>query len=86
MDQHAQATAQPIAQAGPRLYTQADVSERCRLSRSHIYNLMQRGKFPQPAVRMGTRFTRWAACDVDGWIADPQGWIEAHSQASEGTV
>lgn len=63
-----------------RLYTQADVSTRCRLSRSHLYNLMDRGQFPRPAVRLGPKFTRWAAIDVDDWVRDPQGWIERHAQ------
>ena len=38
------------------------------------------GRFPQP-VRSGPKFTRFRACDVLAWAADPEGWIEAHLTA-----
>lgn len=63
----------------PRLYTQADVSERCRLSRSHLYSLLARRQFPAPALRLGPKFTRWSSADVDEWVRDPQGWIDRHA-------
>jgi len=46
-------------------------------SRSHVNNLVRRGQFPPPAVRLGPRFTRWRAADVAAYLADPQGWIDA---------
>lgn len=63
------------------LYAQPDILSRGKFSKSHLYNLMARGQFPQPALRCGPRFTRWAASDVDAWLADPKGWIERHSEA-----
>lgn len=56
------------------LLTQADISAQCALSKSFLYALVARGAFPAPAVRLGSRFTRWASTDVDAWKADPQGW------------
>ena len=46
------------------LYAQPDILSRGRFSKSHLYNLMARGHFPQPVLRMGPRFTRWS---VSGW-------------------
>jgi predicted DNA-binding transcriptional regulator AlpA len=47
-------------------------------SKSHIYNLIKRGKFPAPAIRCGPRFTRWRASDVLAWASDPQAYIDAN--------
>ncbi len=71
---------------GPRLYSQPDVTARCRVSRSQIYNLMQRGQFPQPVLRLGPKFTRWSASDVDAWASDPARWIARHAEAVEGVA
>jgi len=62
------------------LYTQTDITTRCRFSKSHLYNLIERGHFPPAALRCGPRFTRWKACDVQAWLSDPQGWIAAHAE------
>lgn len=62
------------------LYAQPDILTRGKFSKSHLYNLMARGQFPQPALRCGPRFTRWSAADVDAWLSDPQGWITAHAE------
>jgi predicted DNA-binding transcriptional regulator AlpA len=64
------------------LYAQPDILARGKFSKSHLYNLMARGQFPQPSLRCGPRFTRWSAADVDGWLADPQGWITAHAEST----
>ncbi len=64
------------------LYAQPDILARGNFSKSHLYNLMARGQFPQPSLRCGPRFTRWSAADVDGWLADPQGWITAHAESA----
>lgn len=61
------------------LYAQPDILSLGRFSKSHLYNLMDRGHFPKPCLVMGPRFTRWKASDVQAWLADPQGWIEAHA-------
>ncbi|MEN9780738.1 MAG: hypothetical protein RL014_1886 [Pseudomonadota bacterium] len=73
------ATVQPSV----ALYTQRDVIARCNFSKSHLYNLIARCQFPQPALRCGPRFTRWSASEVNAWLLDPAGWIRQHSpQAS----
>ena len=48
-------------------------------SRAHFYDLVREGKFPAPAFKDGTRFTRWRASDVQSWLADPQAWIDANA-------
>lgn len=62
------------------LYAQSEITALGKFSKSHLYNLIARGQFPQPALRCGPRFTRWAAVDVDAWMADPAGWITAHAE------
>ena len=64
------------------LYAQPDILTRGKFSKSHLYNLMARGQFPQPALRCGPRFTRWSAVDIDAWMSDPQGWITAHTESA----
>lgn len=69
-----------IAQSQPsaRLYASPEILNRGRFSKSHLYNLMARGEFPQPALRNGPRFTRWSGADVDAWFANPDEWIKAN--------
>lgn len=67
------------AQGPPALYAQPDILSRGKFSKSHLYNLMARGHFPKPALRMGPRFTRWSAEEVDGWFADPTGYVASHA-------
>lgn len=57
-----------------------DVMSRVRCSRPTVYRMMARAQFPKPALRCGPRFTRWAARDVNAWLANPQGWIEANTK------
>ena len=73
------ATIETQATQTKALYSQPDILARGRFSKSHLYNLMARGQFPRPSLRCGPRFTRWSAADVDGWLADPQGWIATHA-------
>lgn len=62
-----------------------EITKTANISRAHLYNLLGRGQFPQPALRVGPRFTRWKACDVHAWLADPQSWIAANqSTKTEG--
>lgn len=68
-------------QQGPALYTAGDILTLARVSKSHLYALVARGQFPEPAVRCGPRFTRWAARDVDEWLADPAGWMSSRAPA-----
>lgn len=62
------------------LYALPDILARGKFSKSHIYNLMARGQFPQPVLRMGPRFTRWASASVDSWFSDPSAWIKANAK------
>ena len=57
----------------------ADILSRGKFSKSHVYNLMARGQFPLPILKLGPRFTRWSAQEVDEWFADPAAWIAAHT-------
>ncbi len=70
------AMVQPHTRAA--FYAQPDILVRGNFSKSHLYNLMARHHFPQPCLRMGPRFTRWSAEEVDLWFQDPPKWIEAH--------
>ena len=67
---------QPISQ----LYALPDILARGKFSKSHVYNLIARGQFPKPSLVLGPRFTRWSAADVDAWLADPQGYVNAHAE------
>lgn len=64
-----------------KLYTQRDITSRFNFSKSHLYNMMARGHFPQAALRMGPRFTRWNS-EVDVWGADPVQWIAANANSA----
>jgi predicted DNA-binding transcriptional regulator AlpA len=66
-----------------RLYALPDILSRGKFSKSHLYNLVARGHFPQPVLRMGPRFTRWSAERCDEWFSDPQGWIDARARAAQ---
>lgn len=59
-----------IAQKQPeRLLRIRDVIARTSLSRSHIYALVGRNKFPAPR-KLGTKCSRWIESEVDAWIAN----------------
>lgn len=68
-----------VAHAKDAFYALPDITNRGKFSRSHLYNLLARGQFPQP-FRHGPRFTRWSASEVDAWMADPQGWMETNAK------
>lgn len=76
----AQIQAQPHTRAA--LCSQPDILERGKFSKSHLYNLMARGQFPQPCLRMGPRFTRWSSSDVDAFFAEPAAWIAANAKVT----
>lgn len=77
-------SSRPAATSG--LYAQPDLTSRGRFSKSHLYNLMARGHFPHPVLRMGPRFTRWSAEQCDQWFADPAAWIAANSGEKGGGI
>ena len=65
------------------LYAQSDITGRGKFSKSHLYNLMARGQFPQPSVRCGPRFTRWSSAAVDQWFENPGAWMQSHRAVEE---
>mgnify|MGYP001078529408 CR=1 FL=1 len=74
-----------VAPAQVGLYRVTDITARGKFSKTHLYNLLARGHFPEPAIRSGPRFTRWNAADVDAWFADPAGWM-ARAEATKTVV
>ena len=48
----------------------------CTMSRSHFFNLIQKGEFPEPCIKR-PRFTRWRRTDVLAWLAKEMGEAEA---------
>ncbi|PPU15851.1 hypothetical protein XacyCFBP2565_08640 [Xanthomonas arboricola pv. corylina] len=49
-----------------RLLRLRDVLERTSLSKSTVYAMIRRGKFPKP-VHLGCT-TTWVESEIDGWI------------------
>ena len=45
-----------------------DLTRRFRLSKSTIYELIQRGEFPAP-LKIGARASRWRESEVSAWMA-----------------
>ncbi len=64
------------------LYTQHDITARGAFSKSHLYNMMARGQFPQPTLVVGSRFTRWASAECDQWFSDPAAFIATNSKVA----
>lgn len=50
------------------------------LSRSTIYEMVNRGKFPQP-VKLSARSVGWLASEVEGWIAARIAHRDGHEAA-----
>lgn len=55
-----------------------EVCQLTGVSRAHWHSMVKEGRAPSPALRWGTRFTRWRASDVQKWLADPQAWLDAN--------
>lgn len=73
-------TKQSPAETWQGLMAAKEVCRATGVSRAHWYSLVREQRAPAPALRLGTRFTRWKASDVQAWLADPQGWIAAHTE------
>ncbi|WP_282296174.1 AlpA family transcriptional regulator [Stenotrophomonas sp. PS02289] len=58
----------PSARA-ERFIRRPEVLSRTGISRSHLYWLMDRGRFPQ-SIPLSPRVTVWLESDVDAWIAN----------------
>ncbi|WP_171132750.1 MULTISPECIES: AlpA family transcriptional regulator [unclassified Ruegeria] len=48
-------------------YRRTEVEEITGLSRSTIYDMMNRGEFPRP-VRLTTKAVRWPESLIRGWL------------------
>lgn len=55
-----------------------EIVETAKVSRAHWHSLVKTGKAPPPAIRIGPRYTRWRASDIQTWLSDPQAWIDAN--------
>jgi len=51
------------------LLRRRDVEARVALGRTALLKLVAKGTFPRPIRLGGTRTVRWAATEVDAWIA-----------------
>lgn len=51
-----------------RFLRKPDVLSRTAISRSHLYWLMDRGRFPR-SIPLSPRVAVWLESDVDAWIA-----------------
>lgn len=49
-----------------------DVQARYSLSRSTLYDWINKGKFPKP-VKLGPRIVRWKRSDLENWEQERQG-------------
>jgi prophage regulatory protein len=49
------------------LLKRPEVERRTQLSRSSLYLLMSKGRFPAP-IKLSERAVAWRASDVDEWI------------------
>ncbi len=58
----------PDAARGERFLRKREVLSRTGISRSHLYWLMKRGRFPA-SIPLSPRVTVWLESDVDAWIA-----------------
>jgi prophage regulatory protein len=48
------------------------VLERTGLSKTHLYRLIQQGKFPAPR-KLSERVSAWDEAAIDGWLAEKLG-------------
>jgi predicted DNA-binding transcriptional regulator AlpA len=69
----------------PRLLTVADITATCRFSKAHLYSMLKKQRFPEPAMRLGSRFVRWHASDVEAWAQNPLKWAEVQATQNEVT-
>ncbi|WIA61371.1 AlpA family transcriptional regulator [Stenotrophomonas sp. BIO128-Bstrain] len=59
----------PAPARAERFLRKPEVLSRTGISRSHLYWLMDRGRFPQ-SIPLSPRVTVWLESDVDAWIAN----------------
>jgi predicted DNA-binding transcriptional regulator AlpA len=73
---------QPPAETWLGLMASKEIVTTVKISRAHLHALVREKRFPAPALRIGPRYTRWKASDVQAWLADPQGWQGAHTESA----
>jgi predicted DNA-binding transcriptional regulator AlpA len=71
---------QPPAETWQGLMASKDIVKTVKISRAHLHALVREKRFPAPALRIGPRYTRWKASDVQAWLSDPQGWQIARAE------
>lgn len=57
------------AQSRLRLIRLSEVTHRCGLRRTQIFNLQRSGRFPR-RVKIGKRAVAWVSSEIDAWIAE----------------
>ncbi len=60
------------SQPGRRAIRATAVLEKTGMSRTHLYRLIQAGKFPQP-IKLSERITAWDEAAVDAWLNEKFG-------------
>ena len=60
------------SQPGRRAIRANAVLEKTGMSRTHLYRLIQAGKFPQP-IKLSERITAWDEAAVDAWLNEKFG-------------
>jgi predicted DNA-binding transcriptional regulator AlpA len=80
VDNHKQNQTPEILWQG--LMAAKEVTRAVNISRAHLYCLAKEGKFPAPAIRIGSRFTRWRGEDIREWMRDPSAWIARAQEVS----
>ena len=69
---------QTPAETWQGLMTAKQIVTTAKISRAHLHAMVREKRFPAPALRIPPRYTRWKASDVQAWLADPQGFVDAN--------
>lgn len=64
-----QTTAPTATVADRHIMRRDEVEQKTGFKRSHIYNLMKAGQFPQ-CRRIGTRAVGWDSLEIEQWVQD----------------
>ncbi len=51
------------------------VAEKTGLSKTHLYRLVQAGKFPQP-IKLSERVSAWDEAAIDAWLDEKFGEVQ----------
>ena len=65
------------------LVSAREIVEQVNISRAHLHTLVKSQKFPAPAIKAGSRYTRWRWSDITAYLEDPAGWVERNTAAAE---